>query len=285
MKLLKSNQKISKSNVSPYSEKFQFVFRYPVLCLVLLASLVYLKTINSGFIHFDDSLFIEESRIFNQDPGNVVPAFTRGLFGNSDNTYYRPLFLADIILEYQLFGTKPAGYHFTNLLFHLASVILLYFFLRKLLSDDKSALLLSALFAVHPVLSQGIAWIAGRNDMLLFIFCISGMILSLDYASSGNVRFLVFQFLLFLLALFTKETAVLIPVITIALLFLVRKTEWKRTVPLVISWAIAIAGWYLLRSHALAGRTNTSFSESISTAIGRAPAFVQYFEKRSFPLT
>ncbi|HNY03915.1 MAG TPA: hypothetical protein PKG48_15070, partial [Bacteroidales bacterium] len=138
--------------------------------LIAFTFIVYARSLFLGYTRLDDSIFIVENAKYNADAGNLVVSFQRGLFNPTKDAYYRPLFLVDFILESRLFGVKPAGYHFTNLLFHLLSVTLLFLFLRRLKIPPEDSFLLSLLFAVHPVLTQAVAWIPGRNDLLLMIF-------------------------------------------------------------------------------------------------------------------
>src|SRR5271157_6276134 len=148
----------------------QFLQRYAVLLLILLPLIVYIKTLSFDFTKLDDHIFIQENQEYNSHPVNIIACFHRGLFVRSDDVFYRPVLLADFILESQLFGSNPKGFHLTNLLLHICCVLLLYLFLRKIEIPDTNALILALIFAVHPVLSQAVAWIPGRNDMLLVLF-------------------------------------------------------------------------------------------------------------------
>ena len=258
-------------------------YNNPLWWLVLLVCLLYGRTMNLGFTRLDDSIFIVENEQYNKGFDNIGTSFQRGLFNPTEDVYYRPLFLVDFILESKIFGTKPAGYHFTNLIFHLLSVILLYTFLRRLNLAALNAFLLAMLFAVHPVLSQAVAWIPGRNDMLLMIFFLSGMIISIDFIKTpGPVRF-ISQVILFMLALFTKETAVIIPLIIAAVLFFCFNTSWKKILLLSAGWILAIFAWFLVRASATLTSRQDLFSDMFHSAIGRLPAIIQYLGKIFFP--
>jgi protein O-mannosyl-transferase len=263
--------------------KRNILLERPLLWLSLIVILVFFRTVNLGFIRYDDYLFISENKAFNQEMGNIPAAFQRGLFSNLDNTYYRPLFLTDMILEYHLFGENPKGYHLTNVLFHLLSVILLYIFLQKIKISKSVSFLLSSVFAIHPVISQAVAWIPGRNDMLLVIFCLSGLLLAIRYTETGRMLFLLLQFLFFLLALFTKETAVLIPAISLGMLVMIFKAERRNLIFLIVSWCAGIAIWYTARSLALTGREGYAAQETAGMLISRLPAILQYFGKVFLP--
>ena len=77
--------------------------------------------------------------------------------------------------------TDVKGYHAMNLLFHLLSVLLLFVLFKKVGLDKLKSFLLTLLFAVHPVLSQAVVWIPGRNDTILAMFAFGFVICALDY--------------------------------------------------------------------------------------------------------
>jgi hypothetical protein len=259
-------------------------FRNPLWWLVIITCLLYCRTLHLGFTRLDDSIFIVENEQYNKGFDNLGTSFQRGLFHPTEDVYYRPLFLVDFIIESKIFGTKPAGYHFTNLLFHLLSVVLLYTFLRRLKLSSLNAFLLAMIFAVHPVLSQAVAWIPGRNDMLLMIFFLSGMIITIDYMKNPGPGLYIIQACLFLLALFTKETAVIIPLIMAGVLLFCFRVPWKKILPVVAGWVVAVLIWFLVRASATLSHRDDLFSDMMHSAWGRLPAIIQYLGKIFFPV-
>ena len=256
---------------------------YVYLLLIGIPLLVYIKVVSFDFTMLDDAIFIKENQAYNADLHNLGTSFQRGLFNPANDFYYRPMFLVDFILESQLFGTNTAGYHFTNLLFHILCVILLFLFLKRLKVGEVNALILSLIFAVHPVLSQAVAWIPGRNDMLLMIFSFSALILILDYVARPRWYLFAAQLLCLLAALFTKETAVMIPVVALSLVIFVQKSPWKRWVPLGASWAAAILFWIAIRAMVPLIKLNMSPYELMLNGFHRSTALLQYLGKIIFP--
>lgn len=206
------------------------------------------------------------------------------MFNATKDAYYRPVFLVDFIIESKLFGTKPAGYHFTNLLFHLISVVLLYYFLRRAAIPAPDSFLLSLVFAVHPVLTQAVAWIPGRNDMLLMIFFLSGFILFLRYLEKQDFVSLIFQCFLLLVALFTKETAIIIPVIMAGFVLFYQRVNWKKLIIPAISWLFVFGIYYSIRSKATLANNWIAPAEMISSGIERLGVIIQYLGKIFFPV-
>jgi len=282
----KSNKKSFRKQPLP-KERRNILEKYPGLgltILLLITLVVYFKTFKMNLVDFDDNFFIIRSGEFNKDLGNIWRSFVQSLFPLFDCIYYRPVFRIDMILEYQLFGTNPTGYHVTNLMFHFISVGLLFYFFRKLKTGNLSAFLLSALFAVHPVLSQAVAWIPGRNDMLLMIFMLAGIMVTMNYLESQKWPLYLAQFFLFLVSLFTKETAVVIPAIATLLFVYVLKFDWKIMLTLFIGWAVAISIWYFFRSYALAGKFVTPLSDLTDTILPRFSAILEYTGKIFLPV-
>jgi tetratricopeptide (TPR) repeat protein len=257
---------------------------YALLTLAVITFMVYARTLSLDFTKLDDSIFIVENARYNADAKNIGVSFQRGLFNPTKDAYYRPLFLVDFILESRLFGISPAGYHFTNLLFHIFSVILLFLFLKRIKIPPLDAFLLSLLFSVHPVLTQAVAWIPGRNDMLLMIFFLSAFILLLKYLEKPSPGILAIHFLLLLAALFTKETAIIIPVIIGGFALLYLKCGWKKLVIPAISWIAAFLTWILVRSTATLEKTWISPAEMLRAGIDRLEVITQYLGKIFFPV-
>lgn len=258
--------------------------KYPIAFLILLCILVYIWTLRLKFIEYDDSYFIVMNSAFNKNPGNIIQSFLQTLYTNFDSIYYRPVFQIDMIIQYNIFGDHPAGYHFISLLFHCLSVILVYLFFRKLKQEMLPSLILSALFAVHPVLSQAVAWIPGQNDILLMIFLLTGILVTIKYLETSSVIAWAGQFILFFLALFTKETAIVMPLIIILLITYVLKFNWKKIIPLSIGWAIIIITWYVMRHHAVASKDAPAILSMVSTTPERIEAILQYLGKIIFPV-
>lgn len=284
---MKTPQKTSRKNDKRGDGRlFGYLSRTSVaiLILVLLTATVYFKSLFLDYTRLDDSIFIIENATYNSDPGNILVSFQRGLFNPTKDAYYRPVFLVDFILESRLFGTSPAGYHFTNLLFHLISVILLYIFLKKISIPPPDAFLLSAIFSVHPVLTQAVAWIPGRNDMLLMIFLMSSFLFLLRYLEKRDPLSLILQTLFLLIALFTKETAIIVPVIMAAFLFFLKRTPIRQMFLPASGWIIAVIIWFYVRSKATLASGWIEPEAMLSAGLSRLGVIIQYIGKIFLPV-
>jgi tetratricopeptide (TPR) repeat protein len=260
------------------------IWQNPFLWLVLVPTLLYAKIILFDFTALDDQFFVIEHAAFNENLGNLLNVFSQGLFVPKNDVYYRPVFLIDMILEYQLFGIKPWGYHLVSLIFHLASVCLLFVFLKKVKIPETPSFVLALLFSIHPVLTQTVAWIPGRNDLILMIFFLSTLICIIDYFRTSNIILFFAQFITFLLAMLTKETAVIIPVIAVLLMRFVFSVKLSKMLPMFASWAVGLLVWYALRASSDPAYQGVLYLDMFQSGLTRIPALLQYLGKIFFPV-
>ncbi|MCX6306183.1 MAG: glycosyltransferase family 39 protein [Bacteroidetes bacterium] len=273
--------------ITPQNGIRSFFWKYRLMLLVLVPLTVYIKVVTLQFIGIDDANFIIKNKDYNKDVSNICRVFERGVFQPADKTaydYYRPLFLVALITEYQLFGEAPGGYHFTSLLLHILSVILLYLFFKKVNIDETTSLILALLFAVHPAISHAVAWIPGQNDLLLMVFLLSCMIFSIDFAISRKWGVYALQVFFFLLAVFTKETAIIIPLLAFFILSSVLKIPWKSLISLCIGWCSVIVFWFFMESFVKKSGNRFPVDEMIASGLGRFPAILQYLGKTILPV-
>ena len=264
------------------------VIKYPMIWLALIVLAVYFPTFSFGFTELDDSIFIKEFHEYNEDLANLVTSFHRGLFDAVKDPYYRPLFLDSMILNYKMSGAQIMGYHVVNVLLHMASVVLLYQVFIRIKLNQFHAFLLAVLFAVHPVLSQAVSWIPGRNDTLLAIFTCSFFIFALDYAEYGKIKALLLSVLFLLLAFFTKETAVFIAPVAFVLLVFVLQKGWlsKSNLVLYATWVGCFVIWYAMRAQAsnIRAATQPNMGTMADDFLHRLPLIIQYIGKVFIPV-
>lgn len=260
----------------------------PLLLLVIIAMVIYLPTLSFGFTELDDSIFIKEFHQYNSDISHLFTSFKRGLFDAVKDPYYRPMFLDSMILNNMLgAGEHILGYHIGNILLHMLSVGMLFRVLERLNLRKLDAFLVCILFAVHPILSQAVTWIPGRNDTLLAVFSFGFLASAIDFVNMGKPKDVLISGIFLLLAFFTKETAVLLPVVAAVLLWymLRNKPFSSQGIISMIVWAACFAVWYTVRSqspniqnnHLAAGVMATDF-------VHRLPLLIQYIGKIFIPV-
>lgn len=190
-----------------------FLLTFFALCAV--GFLAYGQTVTYPFVH-DDVVFIQQNpRIAFFDwknifQGTVIPVDSSSVI----NAYYRPLLELLYRVEYVFFGLNPSGYHFLNILFHIASSFLVYCLVNVLVPGKKGfALAVAVLFLLHPVQSEAVACISGISN-LLFAFLV---LASLYFYLRNSIISYVLSLLAFALALLVKEQAVVLPVLIVLL--------------------------------------------------------------------
>ncbi len=262
-----------------------FTITRPILWLALAALIVYLPSLSYGFTDLDDAIFIRDFRAYNENLQNLVTAFQRGLFDAVKDPYYRPLFSDSIILNYQLSGVNIMSYHLVNILLHVTSVVLLFLLLKKLGIKELTAFILTLVFAVHPVLSQAVAWIPGRNDTMLAVFVLAFSLFAIDYSNNGEIKDLSLSAIFLLLAFFTKETTVFAPPAAFILLVFVLNKKWndKRNLLLYAKWIGCYLVWFVARSMATTASSGIVSAEGFKEIIRRLPVIVQYLGKIILP--
>jgi len=192
-----------------------------------------------------------------------------------------------MILNYQLSneGENIMSYHVVNVLLHLSSVLLLFTLFKKLNIKELHAFILCLVFAVHPVLSEAVAWIPGRNDTLLTVFTLSYLLFAIQYTNEGKLKWLLLSVLALILAFFTKETAVFIAPTAFILLVFILKRNWKE--PKMLAqygvWAGCFGLWYIARSMATLQAMQVAPIQMLTDFAHRLPLVVQYTGKMFLP--
>lgn len=158
------------------------------LGLVVAVVAVYGQTLDFKFLNFDDDVHVTENVHVNTglNASNIIWGF--GIHGPSQ---WHPLAWVSHQLDCSWFGLRPAGHHATSVLLHLASAILLFLTLQRLLNDWGAAVFTSAAFAVHPLNVESVAWISERRNVLCSVFFILTISAYLDYLQHrARIRYL-----------------------------------------------------------------------------------------------
>lgn len=251
----------------------------PYLVIIVLGSLIYGQSLNFGFTYCDDYRDIIEKHEFNDGFSKVPEAFT-----SSFGILYRPVLRTSWIVDEAIGGTSPGVYHATNVLYHLIASCLVMIALLRLGLPRLNAFLCAMVFTAHPLLVQAVVWIPGRNDSLLAIFVLLSLISLARVERTMGVGAFALHFLLFALALFTKETAALFPLLGMYYIWVVKRQRLfsKWSVVLVAGWLVAGVGWLLARHAALAGQAHTDIT-GLEAFVINLPAFPSLFGKSILP--
>ncbi len=183
--------------------------RQDVLAFVALGLLVvvsYLPAMLWGGFVWDDRI------ITNSEPVQEVSGLWKIWFSPSaigEEGHYWPLVYTTFWLEHKLWGYAPAGYHVVNVLLHLANVLLLWHLLRRLAVPG--AWVVAAVFAVHPLHVESVAWIIERKDVLSGLFYLAAALAWMRFVEQPNPRRYACSLALYAAAMLSKSIAITLP--------------------------------------------------------------------------
>lgn len=176
---------------------------YQVLLLILVVLVVYCRAVTGAIVSIDD---VGIMKFYGSDKLSLLDVLRPG-----QGYYYRPVIALSFYLDHHLLGQNPLLLHLENILIHAANTVLVFFLARRLLSGAAQSLpLVAALaFAVHPVNSEAVSWIAGRTDPLAAFFVLLASLSLVRGLEKGLVRHTILSVLFLAAGVLTKETAIL----------------------------------------------------------------------------
>jgi protein O-mannosyl-transferase len=185
-----------------------------VIFLIVASCFAFGRIAGNGFINFDDNIYITENNHIKSgiNPENIKWAFTAVVSGN-----WHPLTLISHMLDWSLFGANASGHHLISLLLHIGSVLLLFLFLNKTTNNLWPSAFAAALFALHPLRAESVAWAAERKDVLSMFFGMASIYAYAFYAESSKTSRYLLCLILFALALMSKPMLVTLPFVLMLL--------------------------------------------------------------------
>lgn len=184
------------------------------LCMALLTFVVYGQVKDHAFIDFDDYEYITENPHVRSglNADNIVWAFTSY---HSNN--WHPITWISHMADAQIFGLNPAGHHLVNVFFHILNSILLLLLLRRLTGDLWTSAFVAALFALHPLHVESVAWAAERKDVLSTFFWLLTTWMYVRYTETPDWKRYSMIMLFFTLGLMSKQMLVTLPFVLLLL--------------------------------------------------------------------
>lgn len=210
--------------------------RENIVCVLLILSIlaVYWNLQYAEFVNYDDPDYVVENR-------HVTSGLTwqgiKWAFLTVDQitANWHPLTWLSYMLDYELYGLNAGGFHVTNLFFHIANTLLLFFCLRRMTGSIWRSAFVAALFALHPLHVESVAWISERKDVLSTFFWLLTMVLYVRYTEAPTASRYVAVYLVFLLGLLAKPMLVTLPFVLLLLDLwpLQRLTNGRKNQPLL----------------------------------------------------
>lgn len=279
-----------------------------VAVIVVVTFVAFVPTLFNGFVYWDDDVTL----LGNPNYQALWPGNLRWMFSTTHTGAYQPLAWVSLALDYQIWGhERPGGYHLTSLLLHIGGALVFFFVSLRLLRAalrvpegeadlplTLSAAVAALVYAVHPLRVESVAWATERRDVLsgLFVFLTLLSYLRartpLPDGSEQKGRSLAWTFVLFVLAMLSKGTTVVLPVVMLILDFyplrrlgggprnwFTRRTRevWIEKVPFLV--AAVVAGVVAVRGQQEAGALASLAERDVAARIAVAfygPAFYLY---------
>lgn len=212
--------------------------RVAVVLLLLLGLLIYGSALPNPFIWDDYELIIHNPHIRGWE--YLPQLFTANVVENS--SFYRPLQMLSYLLDEKVWGINPKGFHLTSILLHIATAGSLCWFVTVLTRNRLTGMLTAVLFLIHPVHNEAVAYVSGRAEPLVGLFLLLCFTLYLKYLDSERLTHYLLCILCFIGALFSKEAAVVLPLLMGAYHLCFRR-RWNAELLGMLS---VLAGGYIL---------------------------------------
>ena len=262
----KGKGKVKRRKKAPFRFRLSKDELIPMLGLLVMTLLIYARAFGYDFVNWDDDFNISENpNLRHLDWANVKGIFTSHVIGN-----YNPLPIFTFALEKHFFGLDPTVFHTTNVLLHVACVYVVYRFMRILDLPKWPALIAAAIFALHPMRVESVAWITERKDVLFGLFYVVALIQYVKWIKSGGKRIHYYWIIgAFVLSLFSKIQAVALPLSMLAVDYLLgRKLVWRRIIEKIpffgLSLVFGLIGIYFLSQQgSLGSTTQYNFAERL----------------------
>jgi len=185
-----------------------------VYVILTLATLVVFRQVYQySFINFDDIGYVTQY-------SNIQSGITNGFFWAFSTRYadlWNPLVWLSFMFDYQLHGLNAGGYHVTNLILHILSTLLLFWLFYRMTGAIWRSAFVAALFALHPLHVESVAWVSERKDVLSAFFWMLTLCLYVYYTEKPVIKRYLPVVFSFVLALMSKPMVVTLPVIMILL--------------------------------------------------------------------
>jgi Flp pilus assembly protein TadD len=199
-----------------YPQGIEIMRSEACICLILITAvlLVYWQVGDHEFINYDDNVYITDNAQVQKGltRKGIIWAFTTNHTGN-----WHPLTWISHMLDCEFYGLNPKGHHLTNVLFHMANAILLFVVLRWMTGAIWRSGLVAALFALHPLHVESVAWAAERKDVLSIFFWMLTMMAYVYYVKRPGTRRYLLVLVNFSLGLMAKPMLVTLPFVLLLL--------------------------------------------------------------------
>jgi tetratricopeptide (TPR) repeat protein len=185
-----------------------------IIALTIFILTVYWQVQGHQFIDFDDQLYVTDNY------GTQTGLTFKGIintFTDVHTGHWHPLTMLSHMLDWQLFGDNAGGHHWTSVIIHIINTILLFLLFRNLTGAIWRSAFIAALFAIHPINVESVAWVAERKNVLSTFFWIATILLYVWYVKNPSWKRYLPVFVCFALGLMSKPMLVTLPFVLLLL--------------------------------------------------------------------
>jgi tetratricopeptide (TPR) repeat protein len=264
--------------------------------LLLLAILPYVDTLHNGFVYDDNNEVL--SNPFIRSFSHVGDIFSTRILAHlgarGATNYYRPISIFGFLICYKLFGLLPYGFHLANLLLHTLIVCVLFGLTKRVFQDQWLAFTAAAIFALHPIHTESVAWVSGVTDLDLALFYLGTFWFFLASARPQGGRSEWMQLGMvgsFILALLSKEQAITLPLTAMIYEHLYRgdraSTTWRVKVSRYGSLWLLVPVYVLFRIRFFGAFAPVQLTRNVSwyqATLSTAPLAGEYLWKMIWPV-
>lgn len=184
------------------------------LVLALVTFVVFYQVHSFKFVNYDDNVYVYENPHIQE---GLTPESIKWAFATGYANFWHPLTWLSHMLDWQLFGANPAGHHLTALFFHIANTLLLFIVLNKMTQAPWQSAFVAALFALHPLHVESVAWVTERKDVLSIFFWLLTMWAYVRYVNRPKAVNYLLIVLFFTLGMMAKPMLVTLPFVLMLL--------------------------------------------------------------------
>ena len=244
-------QREKRSSAGARAEPVRGWPRYaPLLLLVALTIAAHANTIANGFVWDDETIIVKNP--LTRDLSHLGTVL---LSPDQTPPYYRPLNRASYLVDHQVFGMDPRGFHAVNVVLQLGCVLALYAVARRLFDRRFPAFVAAALLAVHPLGVEAVAFVSARNNLFALLFALVSFALFIDAVRGRGWAWSWMSGAAFLLAMLSKEPGAMLLPVLVGWTVLQRRdgVPFAPQLRLLVPHVIGVAVYAVLRTIALGG--------------------------------
>ncbi len=239
-----------------------------VALIIILGFAAYGNSLNGTFI-WDDKVLVEENEHI-RHWSHLQQLFIKDIGAGAGNQYafYRPLQMVTYMVDYSLWKLNAKGYHLTNILLHILTALSVSWLIYMIFKDLLLSLLTGSFFVVHPIHTEAVTYVSGRADSLALLFMLLCCVLYIKSSLSKNVGVYILMLCSYALALLSKESSVILPVLLLLYSYSFKKKLQVKEFASLVSLALI---YILLRVTVLAAMLPDISSSTSTTLFQRLP--------------